>query len=244
MRADIRGGKGGSHHRVVRSSWMEHLYSFSSRQSLIATSSGIAEFSAGCATAEEMLLARDVLMFLGCRVEALLHMDSAAARGICRREGVWKDKSLEVRTLWLQQVVKAKTLTFKTVKSQGNCADLGTKTLTAGTLSLLRNLNGLVDKKTFPVECNRLQSLLVNLGCSEQQRWKCWNGRSTRLQGTIGSRQGEALSQNSCVPCVRTRSRVGAGGSHHDLDVGTVAKSLVAHAHLPRLLSCLYFVCD
>ena len=28
---------------------------------------------------EEMLLARDVLMFFGCRVEASLHMDSAAA---------------------------------------------------------------------------------------------------------------------------------------------------------------------
>ena len=55
------------------------LYSFSRRQSLIATNSRMAEFYAGCATAEEMLLARDVLMFFGCRVEAL-HMDSAAAR--------------------------------------------------------------------------------------------------------------------------------------------------------------------
>ena len=61
-------------------------------------------------------------MFFGCRVEASLHMDSAAGR-----EGVGKVKSLEVRTLWLQQVVKAKTLTLKTVKSQDNCADLGTK---------------------------------------------------------------------------------------------------------------------
>ena len=112
-------------------------YSFTRELSLIATSSGMAEFYAGCATAEEMLLARDVLMFFGCRVEASLHMDSAA-RGICRREGVGKVKQLEVRTLWKQQVVKAKTLTLKTVKSQDNCADLGTKTLTAGTLSLLR----------------------------------------------------------------------------------------------------------
>ena len=42
------------------------LYSFSRRQSVIATSSGMAEFFVGCATAEEMLLARDVLMFFGC----------------------------------------------------------------------------------------------------------------------------------------------------------------------------------
>ena len=58
------------------------LYSFSRRQSVIATSSGMAEFYAGCATAEEMLLERCVLMFFACPVEASLHMDSAAARGI------------------------------------------------------------------------------------------------------------------------------------------------------------------
>ena len=40
----------------------------------------MAEFYAGCATAEEMLLARDVLMFFGCQVAASIHMDSAAAR--------------------------------------------------------------------------------------------------------------------------------------------------------------------
>ena len=140
------------------------LYSFSRRQSLIATNSRMAEFYAGCGTAEEMLLARDVLMFFGCRVEASLHMDSAAARGICRREGVGKVKSLEVRTLWFQQVVKAKTLTLKTVKSKGNCADLGTKTLTTGTLSLLRNLNGLVGKNTMDnISCG-LQSITISPG--------------------------------------------------------------------------------
>ena len=109
----------------------------------------MAEFYAGCATAEEMLLARDVLKFFGCQVEASLHMDSAAARGICRREGVGMVEASEVRTLWLQQVIKAKTLTLKTVKSQDNCADLGTKTLAAGSLTLLRGLSSLVDKNAM-----------------------------------------------------------------------------------------------
>ena len=62
----------------------------------------MAAFYAGCAAADEM--------------------------EICRREGVGKVKALEVRTLWLQQVVEAKTLMLKTVKSVDNCADLGTKT--------------------------------------------------------------------------------------------------------------------
>ena len=118
------------------------LYSFSRRQSVIATSSGMAEFCAGCTTAEEMLLARDVLMFFGCQVEASLHVDSAAARGICRREGVGKFKALEVRTLWLQQVIKAKTLTLKTVKPQDNCADLGTKTFAAESTWRLERFGG------------------------------------------------------------------------------------------------------
>ena len=121
------------------------LYAFSRRQSVIATSSGMAEFYAGCAA--EMLLARDVLMFFSFQVEAALHMDSAAARGICRREIVGK-KALEVRTLWLQQVVKAKALTLRTVKSLNNCADLGAKTLAAGTLCLLRGLTWM----RFPVQ--------------------------------------------------------------------------------------------
>ena len=69
------------------------LYSFIGTQSEMATDSGMAEFYAGCATADEMLLARDVLTFFGCQVEASLHMDSAAARVICRREGVGKVKS-------------------------------------------------------------------------------------------------------------------------------------------------------
>ena len=44
----------------------------------------MAELYAGCDTAE------DVLMFFEFQVEAALHMDSAAARGICRREGFGK----------------------------------------------------------------------------------------------------------------------------------------------------------
>ena len=130
----------------------------------------MAEFYAGCATAEEMLLARDVLMFFGCRVEASLHMDTAPASGICRCEGVGKVKSLEVRTLWLQQVVKAKTLALKTVKSQDNCADFGTKTLAAGTLSLLRNLSGLVDKNAMnSVPCG-VQAVTISAGESRMLR--------------------------------------------------------------------------
>ena len=140
---------------------------------MIATTSGMDEFYAGCATAEEMLLARDVLMFFGCQVEASLHMDSAAARGICRRDGVGKVQALEVRTLWLEQVIKAKRLTLKTVNSHDNCPDLGTKTLTAWTLLLFRAINGLVDKKEIDDVSRAVRAttfLLENLASTEHRR--------------------------------------------------------------------------
>ena len=165
----------GSTDRKSQSSGMQFvdgapLYSFSRMQSVIATSSATAEFYAVCATVEEMLLARDVLMFFGCLVAASLHMDSAAARGICRREGVGKVKALEVRTLWLQQVSKAKTFALKTVKSLDNCADLGTKTLTAGTLSLLRAMNGLVDKKEMDDVSRAVRATTISSGESRKHR--------------------------------------------------------------------------
>ena len=109
-------------------------------------------------------------MFFGCQIEAALHMDSAAARGICRREGVGKVKALEVRTLWLQQVVKAKALTLKTVKSQDNCADLGTKMLAVGTLSLLRGFNGLVDKRAVHDVSRAARAATISSGESRKLR--------------------------------------------------------------------------
>ena len=48
------------------------------------------EIYAGCATTEDVLLARDVLVFCGFQV--VLHIDSAVAREICRRERVGKIK--------------------------------------------------------------------------------------------------------------------------------------------------------
>ena len=109
-------------------------------------------------------MARDVLMFFGCQVEAALHMDSAAARGICRREDFGKVKALEVRTLWLQ------TLTLNTLKSQDNCADVGTKTLAAGTLSLLRVMNGLVDMGAMHDVSRAVRAATVSSGESRKLR--------------------------------------------------------------------------
>ena len=72
-----------------------------------------------------------------------LYSDSAAARGIARREGVGKLKGLEVRMLWLQQELKRKTFDLKVVRTERDKADLGTKTLDVGRLTYLRQVCGI-----------------------------------------------------------------------------------------------------
>ena len=75
-------------------------------------------------------------------------MDRAAARRSWRPEGVGKVKALEVRTLWLEQLVKAKTLKLKTVKSVDNCANLKMK-MWGGWYIERRSMNGLVRKRAI-----------------------------------------------------------------------------------------------
>ena len=61
-------------------------------------------------------------------------------------------------------------LTLKTAKSQDNCADLGTKTLAARTLSLLRGLNGLVDKNAIHDVSRAMRAATISSGKSRKLR--------------------------------------------------------------------------
>eukprot|EP00972_Heterocapsa_arctica_P088234 13010343-Heterocapsa_arctica.AAC.1 len=89
----------------------------------------MAEYYAAASVAEEISILRAVFEFLEYEVESDLYMDSAAARGMAKREGVGKVKCLEVKTLWLQQEVKRRRLELRTVPTDDNLADLGTRVL-------------------------------------------------------------------------------------------------------------------
>ena len=65
-------------------------------------------------------------------------MDSSAARGICRREGVRKIRHLSAKPLWLQKAVKNDILTVDATTTLDNKADLGTKSLSYERLRTLR----------------------------------------------------------------------------------------------------------
>ena len=70
-------------------------------------------------------LQREVWLFmeLEVRIEPLL--DSAAARGVCRREGVGAIRHLSTKVHWLQQSVKRGVVTVGACTYAENRADLG-----------------------------------------------------------------------------------------------------------------------
>ena len=73
------------------------------------------EYCAMCSTAEESLHARAVLEHSGYRVNTTLLCDSVAARSV-----VGKVKALEIRTPWLQEIVKERDQQIKPVTSKAN----------------------------------------------------------------------------------------------------------------------------
>ena len=85
-----------------------------------------------------------MLEFAGYDVHMILLLDSAAARGICRREGVGRIRHLLAKTLCLQKLVKSGGIVVDAVAGTENRADLGTKILDRKKLVTLRIACGLV----------------------------------------------------------------------------------------------------
>jgi len=119
------------------------LFGSSCRQATVSQSSGESETYGAARGLADGLLVRQVLQFFGMKVHLRLHSDSAAARGIMRREGVGRIRHLSVRVLWIQQVIKRELAELLTVTSVGNLADLGTKSLPRQRLEELRALCGI-----------------------------------------------------------------------------------------------------
>ena len=104
---------------------------WSSNQSVIALSSGEAEYYAALKGASCALGFKAMLADLGIESKIVLYTDSSAARGIIHRVGLGKLRHLETGYLWLQAAVKAKRLQVRKVLGTENPADLFTKHLAA-----------------------------------------------------------------------------------------------------------------
>ena len=104
---------------------------WSTTQSVIALSSGEAEYYAALKGASVALGSQSMLADLGITAKITLYTDSSAARGIIHRAGLGKLRHLETGYLWLQAAVKAKRLQVRKVLGSVNPAGLFTKHLAA-----------------------------------------------------------------------------------------------------------------
>ena len=103
--------------------------SWCNRQGSIALSSGEAEFYAAGKAAAEGIGASSLLADLGWKARPRVCLDAEAAKGIASRRGLGKMCHLEVRYLWLQEVVRSGRLQLKKVRGTDNPADVLTKPL-------------------------------------------------------------------------------------------------------------------
>ena len=101
--------------------------SWSKSQPTIALSSGEAEYVSMVKGAVEGLGMQSLARDLGWEKNIVLWVDSAAAKSIASRKGVGRVRHLEVRHLWLQELVRYGKLVIEKVPGQQNPADILTK---------------------------------------------------------------------------------------------------------------------
>jgi hypothetical protein len=103
---------------------------WSSTQTVVARSSGEAEYYAAVKGASEAMGFQSGCRDLGIELKIQMLTDSSACQGICRRTGIGKVKHMAVQLLWLQDVARRGALVVKYVRGDANPADLMTKFLT------------------------------------------------------------------------------------------------------------------
>ena len=103
------------------------LKSWSKTQSIIATSSGEAEYYALAKGLAEAIGIRSLAADLGFEVRIRVWVDSSAAKSMATRTGLGKVRHMDVRYLWVQDVVRGKDVHLKKIAGERNPADILTK---------------------------------------------------------------------------------------------------------------------
>eukprot|EP00971_Amphidinium_carterae_P332409 6466558-Amphidinium_carterae.1 len=119
------------------------VYSWSRTQSVIAQSSGEAEWYAIAGATADALFVQGLLERLSFPVHFELRTDSSAARAIGLRLGTGRLRSLQVKTLWCQSVFRAQAIVLSKCKGTQNVADLATKAYSKQTLEALMGMTGM-----------------------------------------------------------------------------------------------------
>jgi len=116
---------------------------FSRTQSVVALSSPESEYYGGCAVASECLYVRTILDFWGYRPSIEIQLDASSAIAIGNRHGLGKVRHMEVKYLWLQQLVATKHVRLVKVRGTEHPPDMGTKHLARESLEKCRRTVGL-----------------------------------------------------------------------------------------------------
>ena len=112
-------------------------------QTALAMSSAEAEYYGAVTGAAEGLYLRDLFGFLGWELSVRVVGDADAARAVASRRGIGRCRTLDLRTLWLQEKVAAGLIQMGRVAGAVNVADLGTKVLAGPRLRMLAGRAGL-----------------------------------------------------------------------------------------------------
>ena len=100
---------------------------WSNTQTTITQSSGEAEYYAVVRAAAEGFGMQSIMHDLGWKMRIRLWVDSSTAKSIASRIGLGRVRHLEVKFLWLQEVVRDKRLEVKKVHGTQNPVDILTK---------------------------------------------------------------------------------------------------------------------
>ena len=143
--------------------------SWSSTQSLIALSSGEAEYYGVVKGASVGLGVQAMLRDLGFELSLEVLTDATAAKGIASRRGLGKTRHIQVHFLWVQEKVNAGEISLKKVWGGENPADLLTKTLERAKIMRclgifgLKHLSGRAESAPTVVDGSCAVSCLVPL---------------------------------------------------------------------------------
>jgi len=108
------------------------IKAISRTQATVALSSGEAEFQAIClGVAEGLWFQAMIEEVLGIKMKVVVRTDSTAAMGIATRAGPGRIKHLDLKSLFVQEVVAQGKVKIEKVGTKVNTSDLGTKHLTA-----------------------------------------------------------------------------------------------------------------
>jgi hypothetical protein len=121
------------------------MVNWSRGQTVIAQSSGEAEFYAIIAGAHEGLAVQSTLAEIGIVLKLRVWSDSSAARTMCHRLGAGSLKHVETKHFHIQHLLAEGKLTVEKVGTEENPGDLGTKAATVKMLADKLHLTGLAD---------------------------------------------------------------------------------------------------